>query len=147
MPREAIFQHRGKVQAARLLPILRSHQRELRHGPQPCEEASRPPICLWRLFLMQLPQWTGSQQTHEDIGLGNCHQRPLQPVGLLQWTPSSITRLRKAEPSDFLGGHLARPPLITLITQGSLVWSLGTHVCQDADLMLEAECPVVIYTC
>ena len=36
---------------------------------------------------------------------------------------------------------------MTLITQGSLVWSLGTYVHQDADLMLEAERPVVIYTC
>ena len=32
-------------------------------------------------------------------------------VGLLQWTPSSITQLRKVEPSDFCGGHLVRPPL------------------------------------
>ena len=111
MPREAIFQHRGKTQAAHLLSVLRSHQRELRHGPQPCEEASRPPICLWRLFLPKLPQWTSSQQTRENMCLGNHHQRLLQPVGLHQWTPSSITRLREVEPSDFLGGHLTRPPL------------------------------------
>ena len=111
MPREAIFQPRGKVQAAHLLSVLWSHQQELRHGPQPCGEASRPPVCLCRLFLQKLPQWTSSQQTHENMCLGNCHPRLLQPVGLLQWTPSSITRLRKAEPSDFLGGHLARPPL------------------------------------
>ena len=32
-------------------------------------------------------------------------------VGLLQSTPLSIARLWKAEPSDFRGGHLARPPL------------------------------------
>ena len=32
-------------------------------------------------------------------------------VGLLRWTPSSITGLREAEPSDFCGGHLVRPPL------------------------------------
>ena len=147
MPREAIFQPQRKVQVARLLSILWSHQRELRHGPQPCEEASQPPVCLWRLFLPKLPQWTGSQQTHEDLCIGNCHLRPLQMVRLLQWTPSSITRLHKAEPSDFWGPSYKAPLLITLITQGSLVWSLGTHVCQDADLMLEAECPVVIYTC
>ena len=67
MPHGAIFQHQGKAQAARLLSVLRSHQRELRHGPQPCEEASRPPVCLWRLFLPKLPQWTGSQQTHEVL--------------------------------------------------------------------------------
>ena len=42
---------------------------------------------------------------------GNCHPRPLQTVGLLQWTPSPVTRLRKAEPSDFYGGHLVRHPL------------------------------------
>ena len=36
--------------------------------------------------------------------------------------------------------------LITLITQGSLVLRVGTHVCLDADLMLEAEHPVGIYT-
>ena len=111
MPREAIFQLRWKAQAARLLSVLRVHQRELQHGPQPCEEASRPPVCLWRLFLQKLPQWTDSQQTHEGLCLGNCHQRPLQMVGLLRWTPSSIAGLRKAEPSDFCGGHLARPPL------------------------------------
>ena len=111
MPREAIFQHRGKAQTAHLLSVLQSYQRELRHGPQPCEEASRPPICLWRLFLPKLPQWTGSQQTHENMCLGNHHPRPLQTVGLLQRTPSSITRLRKAEPSDFLGGLLTRPLL------------------------------------
>ena len=45
------------------------------------------------------------------------------------------------------GGHLVRPPLITLITQGSLVWSLGTYVRPDAELMLEAEHQVGIYTC
>ena len=105
-----------------------------------------PPICLWRLLFPKLPQWTGSQQTHENMCLGNCHQRPLQPVGLLQWTPSSITRLRKAEPSDCWGpSHEAPPFLITLITKGSLVWSLRTYVHQDVDLMLEAECPVDIY--
>ena len=32
-------------------------------------------------------------------------------VGLFQWTPSSIAGLQKAEPSDFCGGHLVRPPL------------------------------------
>ena len=32
-------------------------------------------------------------------------------VGLLQWTPSSISGLREAEPTDFHGGHLVRPPL------------------------------------
>ena len=32
-------------------------------------------------------------------------------VGLLQWTPLSIARLWEAEPSDFCGGHLVRPPL------------------------------------
>ena len=32
-------------------------------------------------------------------------------VGLLQRTPLSNTGLQKAEPSDFCGGHLARPPL------------------------------------
>ena len=111
MPREAIFQHRGKAQTACLLSVLRSYQRELRHGPQPCEEVSRPPICLWRLFLKKLPQWTSSQQTHENMCLGNCHPRPLQPEGLLQWTPSLITWLRKAEPLDFLGGLLVRPLL------------------------------------
>ena len=111
MPHEAIFQPRGKAQAARLLSILRSHQQELRHSPQPYEEASRPPVCLWRLFLQKLPQWTGSQQTHEDLCISNRHPRLLQMVGLLQWTSSSITRLWKAEPSDFHGGHLARPPL------------------------------------
>ena len=79
--------------------------------------------------------------------LGDHHQRPLQPVGLLQWTPSLITRLHKVEPSDLWGPSHEAPLLITLITQGSLVWSLGTYVCQDADLMLEAERPVVIYTC
>ena len=147
MPREAIFQHRGKAQRARLLSILWSHQQKLQHGPQACEEASRPPICLWRLFLKKLPQWTGSQQTHENMCLGNHHLRLLQPVGLLQWTPSSITRLQKAEPLDFLGGLLTSTFLITLITQGSLVQSLGTYVCPDADLMLEAERPVGIYTC
>ena len=111
MPHEAIFQHRGKVQTAHLLSILWSYQRELRHGPQPCEEASQPPVCLWRLFLKKLPQWTSSQQTHENMCLSNRHPRPLQPVGLLQWTPSSITRLWKAEPLDFLGGLLVRPLL------------------------------------
>ena len=35
--------------------------------------------------------------------LGKHHQRPLQTVGLLQWTPSSNTRLRIAEPSDLWG--------------------------------------------
>ena len=68
-------------------------------------------------------------------------------IGLLQWTPSPITRLRKAEFSDFWGPSHEAPLLITLITQGSPVWSLGTYVCQDVDLMLEAERPVVIYTC
>ena len=149
MPHEAIFQHQGKAQTARLLSVPRSHQRELRHGPQPCEEASLPPICLWRLFLKKLPQWTGSQQTHENMCLSNCHPRPLQPVGLLQWTLSSITQLWKAGPSDFWGegAILQGPLLITLITQGSPVWSLGTYVRPDADLMLEAERPVGIYTC
>ena len=111
MPHEAILQPRGKVQAAHLLSILWSHQRELRHGPQPCEEASQPPVCLWRLFLQKLPQWTGAPQTHEELCISNHHPRPLQTVGLLQRTPSSITWLRKAEPSDFLGGLLARPLL------------------------------------
>ena len=111
MPREAIFQPRGKAQAARLLSVLWRHQRELRHGPQPREEASRPPVCLCRLFLQKLPQWTGSQQTHEDLCIGNRHLRPIHTVGLLQWTPSSITWLQNAEPSDFCGGHLARPLL------------------------------------
>ena len=81
MPREAIFQHRGEAQAARLLPILWSHQRELQHGPQPHEEASRPPVCLWRLLFQKLSQWTGSPQTHEDMCLGGHHQRLLQTVG------------------------------------------------------------------
>ena len=111
MPCEAIFQPQRKAQAAHLLSVLQSYQRELRHGPQPCEGASRPPVCLWRLFLQKLPQWTGSQQTHEGLCLSNCHQRPLQTVGLLRWTPSSIAGLREVEPSDFCGGHLARPPL------------------------------------
>ena len=111
MPREAIFQPQRKAQAARLLSVLWSYQQELRHGPQPCEEASRPPVCLWRLFLQKLPQWTDSQQTHEGLCLSNCHSRPLQMVGLLRWTPSSITGLREAEPLDFCGGHLVRPPL------------------------------------
>ena len=31
-------------------------------------------------------------------------------VGLLRWTPLSITGLWKVEPSDFCGGHLVRPP-------------------------------------
>ena len=100
MPHEAVFQHQGEAQAACLLSILRSYQQELRHGPQQCEEASRPPVCLWRLPLQKLSQWTGSQQTHEDMCLRNCHQRPLQMVGALQWTPSSNTRLRIEEPSD-----------------------------------------------
>ena len=91
------------MQAACLLSVLWSYQRELRHGPQPCEETSRPPVCLWRLPFQKLPQWTGSQQTHEDMCLGNHHQRPLQMVGLFQWTPLSITRLCKAEPSDLWG--------------------------------------------
>ena len=147
MPHEAVFQHQGKVQEAHLLSVLWSHQRELRHSPQPCEEASQPPVCLWRLFFPKLPQWTSSQQTHENMCLGNHHQRPLQLVGLLQWTPSSITWLHKAELSDLWGPSHEAPLLITLITQGSLVWSLGTYVCQDAYLMLEAEGPVVIYTC
>ena len=30
-----------------------------------------------------------------------------------------------------------------LITQGSLEWSLGISVCQDADLMLEAVHPAM----
>ena len=38
------------------------------------------------------------------------------------------------------------PPLVTLITPGSLVWSLVTYAHQDAGLTLEAERPVVIYT-
>ena len=62
-------------------PVLWSHQRELRHGPQPREEASRPPVCLWRLFFQKLSQWTGSPQTHEDMCIGSHHQRPLQTVG------------------------------------------------------------------
>ena len=103
MPREAVFQHRGEAQAACLLSTLQSHQQELQHGPQPCEEASRPPVCLWRLLFQKLPQWTGSQQTHEDMCLGNGHQRPLQMVGLLQWTPSSNSQLHVAEPSDLWG--------------------------------------------
>ena len=32
-------------------------------------------------------------------------------VGLLRWTPSSISGLWKAEPTDVYGGHLMRPPL------------------------------------
>ena len=68
-------------------------------------------------------------------------------IGLLQWTPSPITRLRKVKPSDCWGPSHEAPLLITLITQGSLVWSLGTYIRQDVDLMLEAEHPVVIYTC
>ena len=47
----------------------------------------------------------------------------------------------------FVGAVLRGPLLITLITQGSLMWSLGTYVCPDADLMLEAERPVDIYIC
>ena len=111
MPHEAIFQPQMEVQAAHLLSVLQSYQRELQHGPQPCEEASQPPVCLWRLFLQKLPQWTSSLQTHEDLCFGNCHPRLLQMVGLLLWTTSPVTQLRKAEPSDFHGGHLARPPL------------------------------------
>ena len=37
-------------------------------------------------------------------------------------------------------------PSITLITPGSLVWSLVIYAHQDAGLTLEAEHPVVIYT-
>ena len=78
MSHEAVFQHRGEVQAACLLSVLWSYQQELQHGPQPCEEASRPPVCLRRLPLQKLSQWTGSQQTHEDMCLRNRHQRLLQ---------------------------------------------------------------------
>ena len=81
MPSEAIFQHRGEAQAARFLPVLRSHQRELQRGHQPREEAPRPPVCLWRLLFQKLSQWTGSPQTHEDMCLSSRHQRPLQAVG------------------------------------------------------------------
>ena len=88
------------MQVACLLSVLRSYQWELRHSPQPCEEASRPPVCLWRLLFQKLSEWTSSQQTHEDMCLHNHHQRPLQTVGFLQRTPSSNTRLRIAEPSD-----------------------------------------------
>ena len=147
MPHEAVFQHQGEAQAACLLSVLWSHQQELRHSPQPCEEASRPPVCLWRLLFQKLPQWTGSQQAHENMCLGNGHQKPLQVVGLLQWTPSSNTWLHIVEPSDLWGPSHEAPFLITLITQGSLVWSLGTYAHQDAGLMLEAERPVDIYTC
>ena len=111
MPCEAVFQHQGEAQAACLLSVLQSHQRELRHGPQPCEEASRPPVCLWRLLFQKLPQWTGSQQAHENMCLSNRHQRPLQVVGLLQWTPSSNTQLHIAEPSDLWGPSHEAPIL------------------------------------
>ena len=83
MPCEAAFQHGGEVQAACLLSVLQGYQRELQHGPQPCEEAYQPPVCLWRLPLPKLSQWTGSQQTHEDMCLRNCHQRLIQKVGAL----------------------------------------------------------------
>ena len=39
------------------------------------------------------------------------------------------------------------PTWITLTTLGSLVWSLVTNAWQDVGLTLEAEHPVVIYTC
>ena len=111
MPHEGIFQPQWKVQAACLLSVVRGHQRELRHGPQPCEEASRPPVCLWRLFFQKLPQWADSQQPHEGLCLSNHHQRPLQMVGLLQWTPSSNAGLQKAGPPTSEGALLRGPPL------------------------------------
>ena len=42
------------------------------------------------------------------------------------------------EPWDFCGSILQAP---LLITQGSLEWSLGISIHQDADLMLEAVHP------
>ena len=53
----------------------------------------------------------------------------------------------KWSPQTSVGAILQGPLLITLITQGSLVWSLGTYVRLDADLMLEAEHPVPIDIC
>ena len=51
-----------------------------------------------------------TQQTHEGLCLGNHHQRLLQTVGLLQWTPSSNAGLQKVGPPNFCGDPLARPP-------------------------------------
>ena len=46
------------------------------------------------------------------------------------------------------GGLLIGPlPSITLITQGSPVWSPVTKAHLDVDLTLEAEHPVGIYAC
>ena len=42
------------------------------------------------------------------------------------------------DPWDFCGALLQAP---LLITQGSLEWSLGIFICQNADLMLEAVHP------
>ena len=88
-----------------------------------CEEAPRPPFCLWRLLLQELPQWASSAQAHEDsMSLCDGHQRPvpnLQEVGL------------------FLSPFL--------ITQGSWEQSLGTSVRLDADPILEAVPPTTTY--
>ena len=47
---------------------------------------------------------------NKHMCLGNHHPRLLQPVGLLQWTSLSITRLWKAGPSDFQGGPSCKAP-------------------------------------
>ena len=57
------------------------------------------------------------------------------PVSPLSTTQGS----RKWSPGTSVGGILQAP---LLITQGSLELSLGISICQDADLMLEAEHPV-----
>ena len=63
-------------------------------------------------------------------------------VGLLASPSSTTPGSGKRSPHTSVGANLQGPLLITLITQGSLVWSLRIYVCQDADLMLEAERPV-----
>ena len=63
-------------------------------------------------------------------------------VGLLA-SPLSIAQgSGKWSPQTSVGAILRGPLLITLITQGSLEWSLRISVHQDADLTLEAEHPV-----